>query len=291
MLEKIICATDFTEPSAVAVRYAASLARATRASLDLIHAWDFVSELPADDRASMRQTVIAGSRDACRARLDDVARGLAVPGVKASAALIEGVPEAAIPEYATNRGADVLVVGTHASSGLAHALLGSVAERVLRTSSVPVLVVPANVSVSETATFSPKQILVPTDLTPGSGEALRFAIQLAAGARVATLHVWDVPPYFFEGGEAIKATEKRVPEHVEEWMDEVFDEEEPSVESIVRRGEPSEVLAAVCAERDPDLIVMATAGRAGIAHFMLGSVTERAVRTLGRPVLTLRREP
>lgn len=290
MFKKIVCATDFTDAAGVATRYAASIARAFDVPLDVIHAWDGVAELPSAPE-SHRTDVIAASRKTDHEKLDALVADLASWGVRATGALIEGAPERAVPEYAAQRGADLIVVGTLATTGLTHALLGSVAERILRTSTVPVLVVPKTVFVAVDALFAPASILVPTDLSTASGDAVKLAVALGRRciARVATLHAWEVPPYFFEGGEVLKETERRIPEHVRAWMEETFGDEVPEVESLVRRGETHQVLAETCKERQPDLVVMATAGRVGLEHFMLGSVTERAVRTLGRPVLTLRR--
>jgi len=287
MTDKIVCATDFDEASGVAVRYAASIARAWGASLDLLHAWFSPDELP-DDIAASRADVIAASRAKGHARLDAAVAELGAQGVKASAALLEGAPERAIPEYATARGASLLVIGTHAAAGLKHALVGSVAERILRVSSVPVLVVPKDVRVDEGAKFAPREILVPTDLSHGSADALRKALALGerSGARVVLLHAWDVPPYYFEDGKALDETAQRMPKHVADWLDETFDESvdfaEHDFQQIVRRGDPHDAIAETCAIRQPDLLVMATAGRRGLEHLMLGSVTPCS-RCDGRP--------
>ncbi|MFO0685942.1 MAG: universal stress protein [Sandaracinus sp.] len=292
MLERIVCATDFGEASRSAVRLAASLSRATGASIDLVHAWNVSGELPRE-RASLRQEVVAASREAGHTRLEAAVAELAAEGVKAVPALIEGIPDRAIREYAATRQASVIVVGTRADARVAHALIGSVAERLMRSSEVPVLVVPQGLAMAAGARFAPGEILVPTDLSPGSGEVLRMALSLAAqvGARVVLLHAWDVPPYFLEDGEALRRTEKRIPEHVAAWLEETFDDSLSGVERSVVRGSPHEVIADAVRTRRPGLVMMATAGRAGLERFMLGSVTERAVRTLGCPVLTIRRVP
>ena len=291
MLDKIVCATDFGVPSGTAVRYAAALARAFGSSLDVIYAWDFARELP-EDRASLRQDVLVGARAASHAKLDAVVAELGAHGVKASGALLEGRAEKAITDYVAARHADLLVVGSEALDGLARVMLGSVAERVIRSCEVPVLVVPRTVGTAPDGRFTPSEIVVPTDLSPGSGEVARLAAKLAdaTGARLTLVHAWDVPPYFLEDGQAIRTTEQRIGEHVEDWLRETFGQERPKLETIILRGDPNEVIHGVCRVRAPDLVVMATAGRKGLAHFMLGSVTERAIRTLGLPTITLRRE-
>lgn len=290
MLERIVCATDFGEASQAALRFAASLARTFGSTLDVVHAWYVSAELP-HERASLRHDVVVASRDAGHAKLDAAVAGLVGSGVRAAPALIEGPTDRAIREYAAARKADLLVVGTRATKKVAHALLGSTAERLLRTSEVPVLVVPEGTVTDEAQRFAPAEILVPTDLSPGSGEVLRLATSIGArvGARVVTVHAWDVPSYYVEDGEAMRATEQRIPEHVAAWMEETFGATKPDVEKLVVRGDPHEVVSEIVRLRRPGLVMMATAGRAGLERFMLGSVTEWALRTLGVPVLTLRR--
>ena len=290
MLERIVCATDFGEASGSALRLAAALSRATGASLDLVHAWNVPGELP-HERASLRQEVVAASREAGHARLEAAVAELAAQGVKAVPALMEGMPDRAIREYATARGASLVVVGTRANARLAHTLIGSVAERLMRTSDLPVLVVPEGVEVAADGRYAPGEILVPTDLSPGSGEVLRLAISVGAQLRahVVLLHAWDVPPYFLEDGEALRRTEERIPEHVASWLEETFDASLPGLERCIVRGNAHQVIADIVRTRRPGLVMMATAGRAGLERFMLGSITERAVRTLGCPVVTLRR--
>ena len=74
-------------------------------------------------------------------KLDSLVKGIAKPGVEISAGIAEGVPYIEIVRGAKALHADLLVIGTHGRTGLAHMMLGSVAERVVRTSDVPVLTV------------------------------------------------------------------------------------------------------------------------------------------------------
>jgi nucleotide-binding universal stress UspA family protein len=290
VFEKIVCATDFGVPSTSAMRHAAAMARTFGGTLDLVHAWDLTLELP-DDRASMRHDVLVASRSTSHAKLDAAVAELSAHGVRATAALVEGRAERAIKAYAEARHADLLVVGSEALDGLARVMLGSVAERLVRTCEVPVLVVPRTVTAAPGGRFAPREIVVPTDLSPGSTEMTRLAAQLSSstGASLTIVHAWDAPPYYLEDGDAMKATVRRIPEHVEDWLRDTFDETRPKLETIILRGDPNEVIHGLCRVRAPDLVMMATAGRRGLPHFMLGSVTERAIRALALPVMTLRR--
>jgi nucleotide-binding universal stress UspA family protein len=78
---------------------------------------------------------------AARAHLGHIAAGLAAEGVPADPAVRAGDPAHEIVAEAADRGADLIAMATHGRSGLTRAFLGSVAERVVATSPVPVLLV------------------------------------------------------------------------------------------------------------------------------------------------------
>jgi nucleotide-binding universal stress UspA family protein len=80
---------------------------------------------------------------AARSRLTVVVAALAATGVTAAAAVVSGLPAPAIVDHARAGGFDLLVMGTHGRTGLSHLVVGSVAERVLRSAPCPVLTVKA----------------------------------------------------------------------------------------------------------------------------------------------------
>jgi nucleotide-binding universal stress UspA family protein len=140
-------------------------------------------------------------------------------------------------------------------------------------------------------------ILAPTDFSHHAEAALRYACGLAArlGATLHLLHVLpDVvvpvgpdpslisayPPEYYE------ETETRARETLQRSLDPTW--ERPSaVEFVVRWGDPVDVIVAYATEKI-DLIVIATHGRTGLSHVLLGSVAERIVRESPCPVLTIR---
>lgn len=289
MFHRIVCATDFSPPAAVATRYAVSIARAFGAKLELVHAWNWVDEL-ANEYTLLRPEAVTESRHRQEACLAKAAAELSSAGVEVTTKLVDGPPDRAIIDYARDTKADLIVTGTEGRRGVAHALLGSVAERILRTSEVPVLAVPKSTSVAVDARFAPKRILVPVDLSPASADILRRGVALAkhSGARVSALHAWTALTMLSEGPSAEEA-QNRVTDNVTSWVIETLGDERAIVDVMVRHRSPLDAIVNACTELEPDLVMMATAGRTGIEHFMLGSVTERTLRTVLLPVLTFRR--
>jgi nucleotide-binding universal stress UspA family protein len=138
--KSIVVGTDFQECSLQAVEMAAKLAQATDAELHVLHALEVPTyayggaEFSAVDWMTPVQRAAEDSLNACVKRLTD--RGIRAHGVLSLAAPWEQILRAA-KEFK----ADLIVVGTHGRAGLAHALLGSVAEKVVRMSPIPVLTV------------------------------------------------------------------------------------------------------------------------------------------------------
>jgi len=140
-LNKILVPIDFSENSESALEVARSLAQAFGAALHLVHVYPATAYVAPP---LVPGPVLVGQfRDQSQKAFDDYlarVRREAGPGVQGT--LLEGVPHAEILQLARESGCDLIVMGTHGRTGLEHLLMGSVAERVLRTASVPVLTVP-----------------------------------------------------------------------------------------------------------------------------------------------------
>ncbi len=128
---KVLCPVDFSEESRAALRVAADLARRFGAELTVFHA----------DAASSRLQG-AASTNGQLADWKSEAERLGV--TRASTASAAGEPQKAIVDTAANGGYDLVVMGTHGRTGRERALIGSVAENVVRMCRVPVLVVHAD---------------------------------------------------------------------------------------------------------------------------------------------------
>jgi nucleotide-binding universal stress UspA family protein len=199
---------------------------------------------------------------------------------------------------ASRLAADLVVIGTHGHSGFERLVLGSVAEKVLRTSMVPVLTVPPHVSdVTPSGRCPFLRILYATDFSPGSDVALRHAASLAehGAAELTIIHVvepfpvgddpivgssFNVAAYHAAlEKEAITKLRTLVPENIRLGCD---------IHDLVTKGKPYVEILRTAAERRSDLIVLGVHGRNALDRLVFGSTTEHIVRRATCPVLTVR---
>ena len=138
MVTKILTPTDGSETAHAAVRFAKDIAEAEKAEVVVL---GVVHDLQYGDTAEVDATPQV-QQDIQRAVDGEVAE-LKSSGVTASGDLVQGANvHEAIAKEATDVGADLIVMGTHGRTGLGRAMIGSVADRVVRHSEVPVLLVP-----------------------------------------------------------------------------------------------------------------------------------------------------
>jgi nucleotide-binding universal stress UspA family protein len=137
----ILCPVDFSEPAEHALRYALTLAEGLGIdAIQLVH----VYQTPAHLFPVGSDYVLQAEPEVKRSlhkELEDLARRYGAHGVSIATKWVEGTPHEAIVAAAKELGADLIVMGTHGRGAVQHLLLGSVAERVVRTSHVPVCTV------------------------------------------------------------------------------------------------------------------------------------------------------
>jgi universal stress protein A len=146
-LRKILVPVDYSDCSRAALVYAADLARALGAELDIVHVWDrppYVSETVEVRHADgATRSLLDMIRDAAEHDMTEFVGLAKIPaGVRFERRLCSGNPAATILAELELGRHDLVIVGTHGRTGLRHALLGSVAEKLVRFSPVPVLTVP-----------------------------------------------------------------------------------------------------------------------------------------------------
>ncbi len=287
-ITRILVPTDFSPAAEVACRLAARLANHLKAGVVLFHALsgvDFIGEM---GRAKGKPHV--------EVLYDVLARlerwfGTVVPAELRGFLSVEvnvevGEPIPGIAWAAKDRRADLIVMATHGRTGLAHLLMGSVTEAVLRNIPVPVLALRPEQGDRPLTTVH--RILWPTDLSPVSEGAWRYALTLAdlLAAEVVLLHV--VRPTELPGGDQAQ-------EHHLAPLRRELEYKEQAVKALglpasrkVLVGVPAKVIVAEAEAEQAGLIVMGTHGRSGLPQVLLGSVAEAVIRKAPCPVLAVK---
>jgi nucleotide-binding universal stress UspA family protein len=139
--KRILVATDFSETADAALDYAVALAKELHASVVVLHAYDLpVYGFPSGAlvaSAEMASRIMTGAQEA----LDAACKARANSGVDLSQVVRQGVAWEEVHRVAEETNADLIVIGTHGRKGLSRALLGSVAEKIIRTATRPVLTI------------------------------------------------------------------------------------------------------------------------------------------------------
>jgi nucleotide-binding universal stress UspA family protein len=140
--KKILCPIDFSDASRAALEAAADLAKRFGASLALFHAYPVPGYTFPDGSFVASSKMLEELSSQAQRHMEEwkgLAQQLGVSRVEVATAI--GEPAHEILAFAKDQHADLLVIGTHGRTGLQHALMGSVAERVVRRASCPVLTV------------------------------------------------------------------------------------------------------------------------------------------------------
>ena len=142
-IQNILVPADFSEAADAALAYAKELAEKFNGRIDLLHvvATPVLYPMGADNSAAAMGKVIADVEAAARQALEDLGKKLDLGPDRLTVQTRIGTPVAEILDTITEDGIDLVVMGTHGRGMVEHLLLGSVAERVVRRSPVPVLTV------------------------------------------------------------------------------------------------------------------------------------------------------
>jgi nucleotide-binding universal stress UspA family protein len=140
-IKKILSPVDFSETSEHALRYSIDLASRLGSEVEVLHVYQLPTYALPDGAILARPDFVASLTDELQKQLDELLRRYSGHGVELKGRIVEGMPYAEVNRIAEEEGADMVVMGTHGRTGVKHLLLGSVAERVVRTSKIPVLTV------------------------------------------------------------------------------------------------------------------------------------------------------
>ena len=187
-LNSVVYATDFSLYSQNAGLYAAQMAAYFSAKLLIAHAFTLSQaalEVEIGDRKESQQRVDL------KRLLSQEANRLGMDSVETIPTLLEGNPKDVITQLADRNAPSMIVLGTHGGSRLERGIIGSVAEKILRSSSWPALTLGPQVKPVSSKTLPLKRVLFATDFTSAAASAAAYAVILAEafGARIDVLNV------------------------------------------------------------------------------------------------------
>ncbi|QLK26403.1 universal stress protein [Natrinema zhouii] len=284
MPNRLLVPTDGSDSATAALEHALDVAAEREATVHLLN----VADTKEPSLTRLGTDVVDVLEQEGNDIVSDAAAMAEDRGVSVVTDVVQGDPRQVIVEYATTEEFDLVAMGAHGRRGLGEYVLGSVTDHVVNRSSVPVLTVRAADEV--TPRFPYTDVLVPTD---GSGHATA-ALELAAtvadrhGAKLHLLSVVDELPEVIDAGSA--ALSEQLEDNVQQVLDDAASTATQAgvddVTTTIAAGSVPREVTTYADEEGIDLIVMGTHGHTGLDRHLLGSFTERVIRTSPVPVLT-----
>jgi nucleotide-binding universal stress UspA family protein len=292
-IDRILYATDLSSTSEPAWDEARRLGRLFNAEILLLHVVAPPLVVPVEGYfpPELYEELLRNARHDAEKGFDRLLGSVAGSGLKVRIRLEEGPPASRILEVATQEAADLLVVGTHSRTGLQRAMLGSIADRMVRQATCPVLTVrpiPERAPRREI-----RRICYATDFSPTARAAWPWvvAIASAAGAEVDLVHVTFEPVVDRHlSADAIGRMAQLLREQGQIEVERFLERSTLPCQRIHVRlspGVPAEQIVHQAQAQAADLIVMGTHGWSGIVRWMLGSVAHHVIQTAPCPVLTI----
>lgn len=279
---QILAATDLSTRSHRALRRAGLVAQANDAELTLVHVVD--EDQPAE-------LVEIETREVERILDEQISAVAELRGVRCRPAVIAGDPFAGILRTAELMKVDLIVMGAHRKQLLRDIFVGTTIERVIRTGPCPVLMV------NEEVERPYGTVLTAVDTSEPSAHAIRTAqrLRMIGDAHLTIIHAFfplakgkmsfaglqreSIDEYV--ASERLRATDELVAFlEANEFADQRWSRR-------IEEGRPFEVISRLVEAMKPDLLVIGTHGRSGIAKALLGSVTEEALRSLNVDILAV----
>ena len=285
MFDDVLVPTDGSDCANVAIGYAKDLAERYDATVHVLS----VVDSRVLENAPHYESVKAEHVEVVEDLAEGVVEDLADTRCDVEYAVRTAVPHTAILRYVREQDVDVIAMGTHGRTGVERYLLGSVTEKVVRLSDVPVLTVPG--SDDDAVTYPYEEVLVPTDGSEGATAAIAPAVDLAStyDARLHALSVVDTAAMGFDVRSAtiVESLEEAAGDAVQAVQTQATAASVGAVKTAVLQDTPSQGIRSYVDEHDVDVVVMGTRGHTGLERYLLGSVTEKTVRTSSVPVLTV----
>jgi nucleotide-binding universal stress UspA family protein len=283
-IHHLLIATDFSHQSDAVVKYGLDFARLFGAQAEIAYV------LRSEDYALAGPEGVVAGREAARRDLLDLKTRLRREAAYnddsgQQVTLLEGPAAECLLQCAREKKSDLIVVGTHGRGGLGKIILGSVAEKVFRHSTVPVLTIGPNIH-RHRRWLAVHEILAPCDLTPKSHPAVTYACELARAhnSRLTVLYVVE------DASEAGKVDPERVESVIQQRLVDIVGRgaEGLDIRYRIEFGRVTPTILSVATGLKPELIVLGVRCSSGVLDRFQWPVAYELVREATCPVLTIR---
>jgi nucleotide-binding universal stress UspA family protein len=285
----ILVGIDFSDASRRALDHAIPLSVKLDAELLLLHSWNPTGWVSEPEMAEGGERWLDAAQELARARLEDWGERARQAGARVETRLEPGAASRSIARVAREQRPRFAVLGRRGHARLAHVLLGSVSERVVRVASCPVLVVPKGTATPE----PPQRLLVGVDFSRASRDALDVAIRLArdlgASRGLVLVHAYPGERQLWLENWSELAHRGKWPydqEALENWAEPRLAADVEMVARVVD-GPPETALVELAGTTHSDWIVVGVQGRTALADLLIGRTTDRVLKLADRPVLAV----
>ena len=300
-ITRVLYPTDLSDASAHAAEWAAAVAGFYKASITVLHVVSpILMAVPSLGTSMVDESIEKTETERLRRNVATRFGEPLTDGGRLDVLIDVGQPAHRILERAAALPADLIVIGTHGSSGFEHLVLGSVTEKVLRKATCPVLTVPPRAQATSQLPF--KRLLCAVDFSEASLAAVTAALSLTqeSGGTLTLLHVlewpWDEPPppnikeLPLEQGLSLAEFRRYSEDSAKKRLDALIPPTIPSSRAVTRLGNGKSYvqILRVADEEQTDLIVIGVHGRNPVDMALFGSTTNQVVRRATCPVLTFR---
>ncbi len=297
MYSKILVPLDGSTSAEIVLPYARALAHEFRLPVTLLYVVD-IADLATHlsvNNARFMDAMVETELKRARSYLSGIVNTFNDSSV--DCAVETGRADEGIIDKADEDKGALIAMATHGRTGLNRWLLGSVAEKVLRATANPLLLVRAGDAAGTVGQVSLESIVVPLDGSPLAESALPHAVEIAKRLKLETvlLRTFDLPASAYYGTEdyypKYEQLRARTHQEVKNYLEvEVAGLKAKGLEKVsaaVLEGPAAEKIIEFTRNRAGTLVAMCTHGRSGVGRWVLGSVTEKVVRYSGDPVLVI----
>lgn len=299
MYSKILISLDTSKTAEQILPYARYVAGRFKIPVELLTVLD-IAELArhiSAEKAHVLHVLIENAERSSETYLRAVAGTF--PRVEVSVTVVKGRPDETIVEKGEADKAMLVAMATHGRSGLNRFLLGSVAEKVLRGSANPLLLVRAIEDGTAEGEVGFKTLVVPLDGSEVAEKVLPAVVEMAKRlpAEVLLFRVYHIPYTALAGDETfaainydelIAAVRDEANQYLEKKAAEIKGLGLEKVSWLAKEGFAADEIIALGRNNPDALIAMCSHGRSGVKRLVLGSVTETVVRHTRDPVLIIR---